>query len=1495
MTQVITTTLDHAPDRFVAARLPHWLKQAPAAQIKALRERYAAHRLSHRRLTQALAPLQTPQAFALAAYVPLLDGQAADVGFAGLQWLDIRRRFSVPPGQGLPSDVPVQVRSPALLRLMQNFADGNPSYIGSGLVLSGEDTVLSGDPNAFARRCRQLDVGKRYQTLLQQQATGHVQGLLADHKRTGFALAVELASLHGHLTENQQTVLRGIATGRSGHPVQALHAYPGQLKILDCLAADSLLVQLRGPQGEDLGVVLYLPQDVDRPLRHFPGMLQLNDALASDLGKPAVRQRFGELVGLRERAAFIATLAKRLQDDDTDLELQGATQRGDVFTHLAQHHVLRLKDDARLLLVPNADADESDAQARLARWEGIGMAAVGVAGLFVPGLGELLLAQLLVQTGKETYEGIADWSQGHQHEALEHLLGVAEVVATTAVIVLGAGIVTRGIMRSDFVDRLQPVEIDERQARLWDHDLRPFEVSVTEPVLQEDGLFADGDRRLLRIDQRFYQVHQPQEDGPWRLRHPSASEAFEPEVHNNGERFWRLRLERPMDWDDTASMLDRLWPSDPPLSPTRARHVLQAAGMDQDELRGLLVENRPVPFNLRDSLRRFEADARISRLLDRLRHSPLRLDDPRILAWCKAQPEMETLSEAQIGLRLGRDPSAWRARLFSYLSADPLPGDAPMLTLVRRDFPGLPQCYASEALQGLAAPLQRAAVLEGRVPLVVASKARSLLSLARLNRAVEGLFLEDSYNAQTGELVFALLRRLPHWPRQVNLELREGTENGRLLARLDPQGPAETRTVLVNREGRFRLYDHRGLPREEDVDEPRDVFSAVVVLLGPAQREALGLGGDDPVAQLRSELIALLPAQRSDVLSLLGWRESVPWVNPGARLSNGRVGYPLGGLVSRRRGVVGTFRDRIRALYPTFNEDQVESFMQRLLSEEGSPFDHLLQHERNYARLDRTLERWQGAVRNNATRVQRLHLANQLRAAWRLEGEVILSGDGRGASLRLNLSGWRVRQLPSLPVEVDLAHVGELILAGQDLEQVPANFLRCFGQLHTLTVTNNRLTTIPAGILHLSELRHLTLMANRIRMTSSNREVLRSLSRLHSLNLSHNPLQALDLRFEMPAQLRALRLSFCGLTSIPRGLEQCQDLEFADLSDNRISDLPAPLMQRPWAFRVRINLNRNALPARVREDFYGIDQHGVSFRPARPAGQVMDRWLEGEPAATHMARSQLWARLRAREDSAGLFELLQALTETSDFARSTDYIRGQVWSLLDTLAQDQALRQRIFASAVEPRGCVDSVAERFSRLQIEVLVYKAEKRSAEAGARTQLLDLGRRLFRLERVDQFAFRVIRQRQSAGRRVDDLEVVLGYRIRLAEALRLPCQPHSMRFVSLAAITAEDEREALAAVRAEETPEAVAQSVARQEFWVAYLRVQHHEAFAEIDAAFDARGMQLDEQVESLGSEEYRQRWDELASEREAARHDLALELTREALSRDQAEPGQTAHRD
>ncbi|WP_201176778.1 NEL-type E3 ubiquitin ligase domain-containing protein [Pseudomonas sp. S31] len=1515
MTQARTTTLDNHVDAFVAARLPTWLRQASVGQINKLRDCFATHRATEQALNSALSPLPTPQQFAQAAYAPLLETLSAQLDLAGFEWLEIRRRFTVAPGGGLPTDEILPLRTPALLRLMQNFPAGATFYEGTGLVRSGSDTVLSGEPSEFVTRCRALDIGKRYQELLKQQASPQVRRLLIESKRSAFALALQLAVLQGRLSASQHAALR--AMSEAGQ----VKGLAGQLTMLHCVIADGLLIQLRGDDGQNLGVVLYLPRSAQTPLRHFADEAQMVAALKTDLDSAAKRERFAEQVRLSDRETFLSTLNKRLLDERTDLALEGATLHKDVFEHLAEAHVERIEDDARMLLVSNADADASEAKARMARWAGIAMDAAGVAGLFVPGIGELLLADLVVDVTQQTYAGVADWARGHRHEAVEHLLGVAEVVAVTAVGVGTVGLVARGFAHSDFIDGLEPVDNDGAQARLWHRDLQPYAVSPLRPMLQEDGLFTDGERRFLRIDGRFHEVYQPDPQAAWRLRHPSGDEGYEPEVHNNGERCWRVRLERPLDWDDRAYMLDRLWPSDPPLSPTRAGQVLQAAGMDEEELRGILVENRPVPFNLRDALRRFQADARITRLLEGLRQSPPSFDDPAILQWCRARPGMQTLDEAQVASQLLADPASWRGELFAHLSDVPLPDD-PLLAVINRDFPGLPAAYTVQATQGLSPSLRQVALAEKKLPLELAQKARSLLALARVNRAVEGLFLEDCYTSGTGELALALLRRWASWPDRLNLELREGSASGRLLSVLDPQGAAEARTVLVERQGRFRLYDHRGLEREEEIDSPGGLFEALLAMLTADQRQALGMAGDDASRQLRARLIDLLPARHSGVLNLLGWREGAPWFNPGVRLSDGRVGYPLGGRATRQRGARGTLRDRVRALYPGFDNAQVMVFIQRLLRE-GDVFENLLRQERNYARLDSALSRWQAAIRDGAVRAQRTQLADLLRAAWRLEGEVMLGSDGATGGLRLNLSGWRVTQLPALPEEVDLSHVEELVMAGLDLEQVPANFLHCFHGLRTLTLTNNRLTNIPAGVTQLGELRHLSLMANRIRMTPSNREVLASLSRLHSLNLSHNPLRTLDLRLEMPSQLRSLRLAFCGLTRTPYGLEQCEHLDFVDLSDNQISDLPTSLMSQPWAFRARINLARNALSARTREDFYSVDRHGVTVRPAQPMQDTMESWLRGEPTTAAQARSQLWDRLHGQEGSTGLFELLQALREGSDFLRAAPYVRDQVWSLLETLDGDQVLRQQIFASAAGPRGCVDSVAERFSRLQIEVLVFQAGQRSTQAEAGSELLDLGKRLFRLERVDAYALRVVKDREQAGQQVDELEVVLGYRIRLADALNLPCQPRSMVFTRLADITAQDERDALEVVRAEATREALVHSVSKQSFWLAYLRAQHTQVFAGVEDAFGERGTKLDERAERdasraeqierafptaepaerkallaeqealMNSERYTQAWEDLRAERDAGEHELALQLTREAL--EEAEGGQTAHRD
>jgi len=1479
MTSTATLT---ATDQFVARHLPTWLGQASAGQVRKLRDCYTDCRASQQRLHAAMAALPAPQAFAEQSFQVIRPpGVPFGTALADLQWLEARYRYEVQASTGFPVPQETRLVFPALARLMQNMAGGEPFYVGSGLVREGEQTILSGDPNRFAKAWRGLDVGKQYQARLDRHFTAALKRLLAEHKRHGFALALELAALKGQIGGQEHAALRQLIEGNKDHGEHGVRAYAGQLRMLDCTVAGALQIQLRGPLGQDLGVMAYLPADAERPLRRFGSLALMNQGLVADLAHAAVHRRIGQLIRLQDRSAFLARLDKRLKDDEPDLALDGQVAEDDPFSQLAVAHVQRLKDDARLLLVSTDDHDKDEARARQARWKSLGLGVLNIAGLFVPGIGELLLADLAVHILAQTYEGVADWAHGHRHEAMEHLLGVAETVAQTAVTGVAGGLLVGGITRSVFVDTLEPVAIDDTDARLWSTELTPYETSRGQAVLAEDGLYAEGERRLVRLDDRYYAVHRTQEHGPWRLRHSNRSQAFGPELVSNGERGWRLCMERPLEWDDPHAMLDRLWPQDPPLSAQQTGRILQVAGVDTEELRGIWVENRPVPFNLRDTLRRFAADHRLERLFARLAVPGSQIDDFQVLAWCRAHPQLKGLGDAQIAQRLYQSRGEWRGQLLEHLAAVQ-PRQDSLSAILRRDFPGLPESYVQEALRETDAGERRLAEAENRLPLALGTRARALLQLARVNRALEGVFLESSYCDGSGELVFALLRRLPGWSRRINLELRAGSADGRLLAVLDPQGPQAQRTVLVHQEAGFRLHDSRGLAREEGVPEPGGIFEALLVLLDTPARERLGLGPDSAARQLRALLVEQLPTSRREVFNLLGWRVEIPWLNPGKRLPDGRVGYTLGGRVSRGTGAVDMLRQRTRALYPSFDDAAVESFVMRLLRERGSPFDNLLVHERNYAQLDRALTRWVSTGGDDLMRNMQLQFANRLRGAWRYEGEVAVDADGRSQGMSLNLSGWRIGQLPKLPARTDFSHVTELVLAGMELEEVPANFLRCFEAVRTLSINHNRLTAVPPGIVQLRELRVLRLMSNHIRVDETDLEVLASLAQLQTLDLSRNPVRTLDLSGNRLPNLQVLRLSRCGLLAVPEGLESCASLSIADLSDNRIAQVPQRVLSMPWYFRMRLNLVRNAVPAAEIEQLYTFDIHPRVEPVAMTVDWTRNPWLVGSDAQQQELRGQQWARLFAHDRHEGLLRLLGDLTETSDYTQARGYLTGQVWDMIQALDQDGALREAVFSRASEQRGCHDSIAERFSRLQVQVLVQVAEQADDSHSAGERLLDLGRRLFRLERLDAFAQDDARERLLVDPGVDVLEVVLGYRVQLAGPLRLPCQPRSMRFGRLAGLTAYHLAKALAAVRAEEATDALAQSLVERDFWRAWLRRAHPAAFTAVGEPFDTQGTLLDAQGDALASQEYQRRWDVLRHAREIAEEEMCLRLTREAVA-------------
>ncbi|QXH45221.1 hypothetical protein KSS93_20430 [Pseudomonas xanthosomatis] len=1423
------------------------------------------------------------------------DGQT----LSDLQWLEITPEFGRYMGSGWPYVVPRYTRKPGLLTLMQNFHDGASFYDGSGLVVPGTLELVYKDTSALVRACRAANVGARYQTLLERTFNPSTLTLLSENKRAGLRLATEVALLKGQIDAREQVALKAVADGHET-PTQALFAYPGSLRMLGRPVADAMVMQMRGPEGEDAGVILYLASDPKQALRKYASWALMTEQFTALLRQPDYLAYVSQLIALGERPAFVQKLRTRLKDPSPDLALDGKTHSDDVFAKLVALQVNQAKEDARLLLVPTADADSKAARARLDAWESAGMSLVNLAGLFIPGVGEVLLGQFVVQILSQVCEGAVDWHHGHQHEALEHMLGVAESLAVVAAVGAGASLVAKGFERSAFVDGLEPVQLDAQGQRLWSSDLRPYVSEPDDATLQADGLYGAGPRRWMKVGQHYYEVHRPDPVGPWRLRHPRGDDAFGPVVHSNGERGWWLHGERPLEWDDSVRLLDTLWPHQPALESARAEHIMRVAGVDQDELRGLLVEQRPVPVNLRYTLRRFEADRRINAFFAELQDTATISDDlerttavsgdRQILDWCLARPGIQGLRGQKLHQALIEDAASLRGALLDHLTA--VPGsNEPLFTLLKRDFPGLPDDYVLSLVEGADDVQLAVARTEARVPLTVAQKASSLLQMARLNRALEGLYLRSSSSDETGELVLSLLRRVPNWPSAANFELRQGSDTGRRISSINPQGDTRTMTVLMLKGGRYRLYDNQGYERDVPVAEPAGLFEAIVALLSAQQLGSMSISSVGAADQLRLRVLEQLPVSRARLLQILGWRAQQPWFNPGQRLPDGRVGYLLSGRGQGSGNARATLRVRIRSLYTGFSDAQVEDYLNQLMRRPGTAFDILLEQEENYAQLRISLNRWVEQQSQPVARSTREQLALRLRRAWRLQGEPVHDGEGNVEGMRLDLSGLPVERLPVVPPTTDFEHVTVLTLANMRLDQVPVDFLRAFSRLRRLNLRSNRLTQVPEGVGYLTDLRVVRLGHNQIRMTAAGFARLAALPELVELDLSYNPLGRLQMRFNHLSRLARLNVSNCRLSEWPTGLELLGYLERADLRDNQLARVPAEILQMPLDFRLTLLVERNRMRARDLMNLRMIEVHPMQHEGVGELAVGGDYtearrvWLERMPETQRDVLAERWDTLSALPHSSAVFDILSELPRTADFRLGQAYMADHVWALLQTLESDSELREQVFTEVNQPLTCEDSVIDRFAALQVQVRVAVADSDGALGERRTQLLSLGRGLFRLDRLEQFAREDIRARGIEGGSVDEIEVSLFYRVNLADQLQLPFQPRSMRFGRVARVSEEQLQEASRVVLAAQTDEALAEDLSARVFWQRYMHERHLALFDELELPFDQRGTALDEQEATMTSGQYQQQWEAIKVERQAAVNSLTVRLTLEVLAEEQ----------
>lgn len=99
-----------------------------------------------------------------------------------------------------------------------------------------------------------------------------------------------------------------------------------------------------------------------------------------------------------------------------------------------------------------------------------------------------------------------------------------------------------------------------------------------------------------------------------------------------------------------------------------------------------------------------------------------------------------------------------------------------------------------------------------------------------------------------------------------------------------------------------------------------------------------------------------------------------------------------------------------------------------------------------------------------------------------------------------------------------------------------------------------------------------------------------------------------------------------------------------------------------------------------------ILEEGVMPAPSLKGLQrARSLWVEGSEASTLEARGRQWDELAGMPDSVGLFALVEQLERTTDYVNASEYLRGNLWTLLDALCSNTALRLEVFAE-LRPRS-----------------------------------------------------------------------------------------------------------------------------------------------------------------------------------------------------------------
>lgn len=844
-----------------------------------------------------------------------------------------------------------------------------------------------------------------------------------------------------------------------------------------------------------------------------------------------------------------------------------------------------------------------------------------------------------------------------------------------------------------------------------------------------------------------------------------------------------------------------------------------------------------------------------------------------------AKSTEESALAKKLGAALRSDYRAVFERLYQRYDES----QADELLNLRKVFADIPARYGQRLIDRAPSVERQHLRTTARVPLRLGQRTRAAAAKVRLDRGLTGFHWPRLANADTDKLAIQLLPRLGGWNKKLRLEVRDKALTGPVLEAIgDASATSGDTCYLVKSADGYEAFDGDKKSLGKVASGPDALYTAILKALPSRQREASGLieAGQPSRQRLRRKLLdAGFEEREATGRTLVSGKYEPPGVEP-ACVQGDQV--PA---TNHSRKLLR----KVRKLYPRLNVAQASQLLDELGDDPLSRATRVKALRQDLKTLRDVLFIW--SEDGAALKAMGGELA-EARQSRKMVAELIVEGFRRfdwaegeqGKSVcALNLDRMRIGKLPSMPAGLSFDHIQHLSMKDMAQNDDVTYFLKSFKQLESLELDNNKITRLPEVLSHMPNLKRLSLEGNQVKLTEQTLTKLNRLRTLTYLNMNKNPLGATPDVSQM-SNLRLLLLRDTGITELPEGLQNRAHIEWMDLSKNKIKELPDWLFQKPRRFTRVLNLGLNPFTetSQTYLDNYRNNYGTGMGYTADNIGRLHEQtarslWLTKTTGEEWLTQVRIWEAFRDDPRAEGLFQLLARLGDTADGTKGSADMQRRIWEVLKAAEADGPLCDELLDMAANPINCDDTAAINFSHLEVAVHVDHVTKGAGGKVTAKPLLELGRSLFRLHRLNAIAH----DHAVKVGKLDEVEVNLAYRIGLAKTLDLPGQPQNMLLGPESGVTAADLEKAQHRIATDELSPQWLEFMQQQTFWRDYLKRTFTRQFSQIEESFAPRMSALDEQADTLPSADYLSQGLALKLQKEQAQEAEFKRLTQESI--------------